>query len=792
MRVLVKNRLNTLVAVLALALGVGVNASIFTSVNSIILHPMPYPNLYRIMTIWGSARGSGGERDLMASGDFADLKSQSTALEHLAAFEQRDMALTGNGQPEEMLGCSVTGGFFQVFGMVPLRGRTFASSESEDTGTVVVSESFWRGHMGAAADAIGKTMMLAGERRTVIGIMPDAFDFPLSTDVWLPARLGPAERHEHTMHRWAAVGLLRAGATLDQARSETTAVAARLAQQYPNSDGERGLLLAPLRSLTEGTTNRFLWTLLAAAGFVLLLACANVGNLQLAKAVGRQKEITVRAALGATRLQIARALVAESLLLSLAGGLAGLTLTSWNNTAVRAGIPVAAFRAVPGLRHMDVDFTVILLTLAVSVLAGLFCSVPAIFQLTRDRRADNLADALRERVQDSGGGGAAGRRMQSGLVAFELAGALVLLVGAGLMSETFANLLNRYQGFDPKNVLTMRVSLPETTFDSGDRVAGFLTRSLESLGSVPGVEAASLSSAGETVTQMAVEGRPELRPDEPRPDLISVSSRYLETMRVPLYEGRFIARSDGSDTSPVVVLSAAVAQRYWPKGEAIGHRIRLNGEPHWLTVVGVTGDVINDWFSGQHALTAYVPYTQAPGRAAKFQLRTLGDPRLAAGPARANMRRLDKDLPVYEIQTLQEQMRQERGGVEAAASMMTNCAAVALLLAVTGLYAVLSFAVTARTHEIGVRMAVGARGLDVMKMTMGQTGRLVALGLAFGMPLAIVLAKGMSAALFGVIALRWTTFVVDAALLVAAAVLATWFPSRRASRIDPMVALRDE
>ena len=359
------------------------------------------------------------------------------------------------------------------------------------------------------------------------------------------------------------------------------------------------------------------------------------------------------------------------------------------------------------------------------------------------------------------------------------------------MANTFSNLVNRYQGFDPKNVLTMNVSLPPTEYGDA-QVAPFLTRVLERLGTVGHVQAASLSSAQGTVTKLAIEGRPELRPNEPRPDLISVSGRYLDTMHIPLYEGRFVRESDGGQTARVVVVSTSVAHHYWPKGDAIGRRIRLNGGGDWLTVVGVTGDVIDDWFTGQHSLTAYVPYTQTPGRAVRFELRTNGDPRLAAGPARAAIAQLDKGMPVYNVKTMERDLYEQRGGIEAAASMMTRCATVALLLAITGLYAVLSYAVTARTHEIGIRMAVGASRSDVLKMTMRQTAGLIALGLGVGMPLAILLAKVMASALYGVVTLHWTTFVDFAAVLVAAAILATYLPSRRASLIDPMIALRDE
>lgn len=788
-RVLLRNRVSTAVAVLALALGIGVNTSIFTSVSALVLHPMPYPNLSRILTIWSSPRGGNGERDLLASGDFAELRAQSHSLEQIAAFEPQDMAIRTSGQPAEVLGCAITPEFFNVFGMRALFGRAFSESKSQDDATAVVSESFWRGYMGADAAAVGKTILIAGQKRTVIGVMPDAFDFPLSTQVWVPLEVRPADEHEHAKHRWGVVGLLKSGASLQQARTEAAEIAARLAGQYPDADKERGLLVAPLTTLVDGTTNRFLMVLLSATGFVLLLACANVGNLQLAKTLGRQKEITVRAALGAGRWQIAREIFAESLLISLAGGLTGLLLSAWSTAAMRSAIPAAALRVVPGLRHLAVDRTVVLLTVGISLIAGLLCSLPALFQLLARGMRTNLADALRERGHD-GAATVGNRRMQGALVTFELTVALVLLVGAGLMESTFLNLLHRYQGFDPKNVLTMQISLPETEY-SQNKLVPFLQQSLQGLKDSGTTQAVTLSSDSGTAARMSIEGRPELRPEEPRPDLISTSSGYLKTMRIPLYKGRFLSDSDGVETQHVVVISSSVAQRYWPKGDAVGHRIQFN-DAQWWTVVGVTGDVIDDWFNNRPSFTAYVPYTQAPARNVTFLLRTASNPQAAAGPARAAIHRLDKDLPVYDVKTLALAMDEQRGGIQSAAIMMQRCAIVALLLAITGLYAVLSYAVTTRTHEIGVRMAVGAAGADILKMTMRQTARLTALGLGLGIPLAILLAKVMSSALYGIVTVRWTTFVTYAATLLAAALIASYIPSRQASRIDPVKALREQ
>jgi putative ABC transport system permease protein len=792
-RVLLKSRVATAVAVLALAVGIGVNASAFISLESIILHPMPYPDVGRILTIWNAPPKASADRGPLAPADFADLKKQSQSFKEVAAFRPWNAALTGLGNPQEVQACQVTPEFFAVFGMRALLGRTLAADDGrpDRTKAVVVSEAFWKSHLASAPDAIGKSISLGGQKYTVIGVMPDEFDFPLTTELWAPLILEPAEQHDRAIHNLTGVALLRANVTVAQARAETAAIASRLAQQYPKTNEGRNLQVAPLTELTEDVTNHFIVTLLGAAGFVLLLACTNVANLQLARAASRQREMAVKAALGASRFQIARQLIAESLLISIAAGLLGLVLASWNNDFMKLNIDPVAFRYVPGLRNMRVDSTVVLLTVAVSVIAGVICSLPAITQLLRRRTRVDLSDALRERGSGTGGS-QSHSRIRSALVVVELALALVLLVGAGLMVDTFQNLLNRFQGFDPKNVLTMKVSLPGTEYPKDARIVPFFDRALERLGHIHGIEAASAAASQGSVERFLVEGKPEPRPEEPRPEVISVSSRYLGTMRIPLYAGRFISERDRPQSPRVIVVSQAVARHYWPREDPIGSRVKLDRNAEWLTVVGITADVIDDWFTGEPSLTAYVPYTQAPPLSASLDLRTTGDPHQAASPARAELQRLDKDLPVYEVQTMEEALHEQRGGVRAAASTMTQYAVIALLLAVTGIYAVISYAVMARTHEIGVRMAVGATGSDVLKMTMLQTARLVVLGLAFGMPLTILLAKLMSAALFGVVAINWTTFATFAAVLVAAALLAGYLPSRRASRIDPMAALRDE
>jgi putative ABC transport system permease protein len=405
----------------------------------------------------------------------------------------------------------------------------------------------------------------------------------------------------------------------------------------------------------------------------------------------------------------------------------------------------------------------------------------------------DLSEALRERSSGNSGS-AAGSGVRTTLIVFELVLALVLLVGAGLMVQTFESLLNRYQGFDPRNLLTMQVSLPSSNYGTPAQIASLYDRTLQRISELPGIKAAGLSIELPAANRLYIENRPEPRPGEPNPEIFSVSSGYWQAMRIPVVEGRAITDQDRSNTPGVVVISKSLAHHYWPNSSSLGHRIKTDDaiRSPWLTVVGVSGDVIEDWFGGDPTLRAYVPYAQHPASGAEFDVRTSGDPAQSALSVRKVFRGIDKDLTLYDMKTMQQANFEERSGVYAAAHSMATYAIIALLLAATGIYAVIAYFVAARTHDIGIRMALGATRADVLKMTMGQTARLIAIALAIGLPLSILLGRGMSSILDGVVTLHPVTFAIFAGVLVCSALLASYLPSRRAARIDPMIALRDE
>jgi putative ABC transport system permease protein len=792
LRVLLKSPGATAVAVLALALGIGCNTASFTWVNALVLHPLAYPDQGRIMTVWESSPKVSSERHGVAPANFFDWVERSRSFEHLAAYRPWDAKLTGVGDPERIQSCLVSPSFFPLLGLNPALGRTFSSEEADPAhgGVVVVSRAFWRNRMASAPDAVGKTISLDDRTYTVAGVMPADFDYPLATQIWAPLALSPEEKNERAVHSLAVLGRLRPDASVAQARQELASIARGLEKQYPQSNEGRSVTVVPLRELINNVTDRFVWTLLGAAGFVLLLACANVANLQLARATARQKEMAIRGALGAGRFTIARQLLAESLLIGVFSGGLGLFLASWNLEWNRSSLPAEAFRWVAGMKDIHIDANVVVFTLLASLAAGVVVALPAVFQLLRPRTIGDLNHSLKEGGRGTGGA-ASGSHLRSTLVVVEVSNALVLLVGAGLMVGTFHRMLAFNPGYNSKNLLSMEIALPEVKYHDGTQISAFYDRVVRGLETIPGVRAAGAAGTQGSAA-VYVEGRPEPRPGEPEPTIRPVSEHYFDAMQLPITRGRPVSRQDGADSLRVVVLGESVVRHYWPDSNPIGRRIRLgNARAPWLTVVGVAGDV-KDWFKGEPEPYAYVPHFQAPEATMNVVLRTAGDPLAVANAARAALRAVDPSQPAYNVKSGEQMIAEQTSGVRAAAKAMTNYAILALLLAATGIYAVISYSVARRTHEIGVRIALGAGEARVLKMVVWQASRMAGLGLAIGIPMAVALTWTMSRVLLNVVALDPLTFAAFTVLLGVSALLAGYIPARRAARVDATVALRHE
>jgi putative ABC transport system permease protein len=599
-----------------------------------------------------------------------------------------------------------------------------------------------------------------------------------------------------------------------KARNAMGILADRLERAYPQTNQSRSVAIVPLRELANQITDKFVLTLAGSAGFVLLLACANVASLMLARATSRQRQSAVESALGASRTRIVRLLLVESALIALMGGLLGIWLASWNLYLSKARIPSEVLRFVAGMRNMHIDVGVALFTLGMSMLAALLCGLPAVLLALRRNAAGDLAEALKE------GGrapvlGPARSRARSTLVAVEVALALILLVGAALMVETFRGLLAASPGFNPKNLLTMQVALPEPSYHASSgfvagndfvafpeqpysrstEAASFCRRTLSALEALPGVRLAAAYANLPGSQGFAIEGRPEPRPGEMRPSVRAVSSRYFETMELPIRQGRGVSEQDGAESPRVVVLAESVARNYWPDYPhgtgPIGSHIKLSADSPWLTVAGVCGDVKN-WFSGEPMPFAYIPGEQAPRRAMTLLMRTSAEPLAVAAGARAAIRAVDRNSTVYEVKSMEQIIAWQTSGVGGAALSMEIYAAIALLLAVTGIYALTAYSAAQRTHEIGIRMALGARGADVLKMVVGQSLRTTGAGLAVGLPAALILTRVMSSVLSNVVPMDLRTIAAFTVLLGGSAVVAAYIPARRAASIDPMAALHHE
>lgn len=788
---------STAVAALALALGIGVNTSSFIWVSALVLHPLPYPGLERIMTVWETVPKLRAERDAVAPANFLDWREENRAFEQLAAYRTWDANLTGTGEPERIPACLVTADFFALLGMKPTLGRSFSSEENETggSGAVIVSRGFWQRRLGSSPDAVGRTISLDNRNYTVAGVMPADFDYPLATELWAPLAMTPQERNQRAIRTLLVLGRLGPQVTVAEARAAMGVIAGRLERAYPQSNESRTVAVVPLRELTNQVTDRFVLTLLGAASFVLLLACANVASLMLARATGRQRQFAVEAALGASRFRIARLLMAESTLIALLGGVLGIWQAAWNLDVTKSRIPPEILRFVAGMRTIHIDAEVAAFTLAVSVLAGVLCGLPAILLALRGNAANDLAEALKEGGRGPTSGPARSRA-RSALVVVEVALALVLLVGAGLMVETFQGFLTANPGFNPKNLLTMQIALPEQQYREPAQTAAFYDRALKALGALPDVRAAGTYADKGNPDGFFIEGRPEPRPGEMRPGVRTVSGHYFETMELPIRQGRGISDQDGADSLRVVVLSESVVRHYWPDyphgADPIGRRIKLgNAQSPWLTVAGVSGDV-KDWFTGESRPAAYIPSVQAPQRAMTLLLRTAGDPLAVATSARAAVRAVDRNPPVYDVKSMEQTIAVQTSGVGAAAFSMEIYAAIALLLAVTGIYALTSYSVAQRTHEIGIRIALGARRGDVLRMVVAQSLRTAGAGLAIGLPAALILTRIMSSVLSNVVPMDLRTVAAFTVLLGSSALLAAYVPARRAASVDPMVALHHE
>ena len=788
----------TSIAVVTLALGIGSNTAIFSNVNALILRPFGIPHLDRVMAIWETIPKADSSSVKAAPANFRDWTEQNNAFESLAAIHGWDANLTGAGVAERVEGYRVTPEFFPLLDIAPQLGRSLGTADFQNGAApvVVLSHGFWQRHLASDAAIVGKSLQLNGEKFTVIGVAGQGAEFPAGAEIWTPLDLGSTESADRANHFLLVIGRLKPSATVAGASAELAAIASRLGQQFPTTNSGHGIRVVPLAEDATTGTRQFVLVLMGAAMFVLILACVNVANLQLARAATRQKEIAVRVGLGASRWQLTRQLLVESTLLSLAAAGAGLVLSTWGMGLLRRDIPPFILEHVPGLKNVELDLKVLGFTIGVALLSGIMAGLIPALRFSRCQAGDVLKENTRSATASASAG-----NLRALLVASEIALALILLVGAGLMVKGFRHLLTVEMGFDRLHVLTLRVALPETKYKNDAQILGYYDRVLRGLQGLPGVQSAaavtSLPSGWSwNWTEYSAEGAPPPAPGD-TPTTISqvVTPDFFSTLRIPLIEGRTLNAEDGRDSTPVAVVSESMAHRNWPHENAIGKHVKLgtpeSSEPE-RRIVGIVGDIRSTAFDSQTNPTTYIPLTQMPVHASAFAIRTAGDPSDVAAAASTTLRSVDPDTPGYDVRSLEQLVSDNASGVESSARMMLIFGVVALTLAAAGIFAVMAYSVSQRTHEIGVRMALGAQRVDVLRLVITSAVKMAGAGLAVGFCLALLLAKALSSALLGVVQIDGATFVMLTLLLATVAALAAYIPARWATRIDPMQALRYE
>ena len=794
LRVLSRNPSFTAVVVFALAIGIGANTAIFSMADAIMFHPYSFRDLDRIVALRETVPAVSAERYQVSAGNYFDWKEQNHAFDQMAASQRWDATVTTPDGQRNVRASLVSPEFFPLLGVKPIAGRML-SADNRQRNEVLVSYGFWQQRLGRDPHAVGRLLQLNGLSYTIAGVMGREFDFPMFTEIWSPWIVTPETSRDRIKHELQVIAHLKSGVSLAQAHAEMRTVAMRLSREFPLTNAGRGIDVMLLRDTVDEYAARFMSVVTAAVLFLLLLACANVANLQLARGASRQAEMALRLALGASRWRIVRQLLMEGTILSLVGAGLGLPLALWGLVVIKANVPALIARHLPGMVYAQLDARMLIITLVAALLTGIAFTIPAAAQACAGRLHGTLKEGGR-------GSLASGRRgMRSALVVSEIILAVALLIGAGLMLKGFHNLAAAQQGFDPANVLIFGVTLPDSKYPENYQVSNFHTEMLRRLTSVSGMRSAAIISDLPALnvsrgSSILIEGQAAASPDRPLTTEARVTSEnYFQTFGIPVLMGRSLSAQDSHGTLPAAVISQAAARRFWPGQNALGRRVKLTSRElstPWLTVVGVVGDVKHFILSSEVRPTIYLSYLQQPVRSLYAVFRTSAPLDRTSIDVRAAMRSMDGTLPVPDLEEINRSFADLAAGVGVVAALLGAFAGVALILAAAGIYAVMSYSVAQRTREIGIRMALGVRPQDVLKLIVGNAFRLVAIGLSIGCLVAYALSRGMSSALPGVVALDPFTFAGFAILITAIALLASLIPSRRATKVDPLLALRSD
>lgn len=777
----------TLVAMFSLALAIGANSVIFSLVNAVVFRPLPYPEPARLVAIYEFYFTDVFLRHLRASSRrYLELQRQAQSFEQMAATRRYSGIMTGRGEPETLGGLFVSSSFFSMVGVEPALGRAFRPDE-EQAGAdhvVIIGHQLWQRQFNHDPDIIGQSVTLNGSDYTIVGVMPPGFRFPLQeNDILAPLDLSKPDSGNFL----GVIGRLKSGCSIKQAQTELDTIYRRLELQYPEADKGFGAGVVSLHEELVGKTRLPMMILLGAVGFVLLIACANVANLLLARDAARQKEIAVRLSLGASRWRLMRQLLTESVLLALLGGGAGLLLAFTSLDALLAISPVD----LPHLATVKVDRAVIIFTFALSTLTGVVFGVIPALQASKLDLNQALKESSRSATESR-----RRYRLRGVLVVAEVALSLVLLIGAGLLIKSFWRLTRVDAGLNTRNVLTAGLPLPKYKYPDVSRQRTFYQQALERIRHVPGVEHAAvtyfLPFSNFSTGWFTIEGQPEVTEDnKPQARFGFISEDYFRTMGIAMMKGRDFNERDTSDAPPVVIINPAAARQFWPNEDPIGKRIKSQQQVR--EIIGVSGEVKQAALDKPSDPEIFLPYQQAaPYLYLQLAVRTTDDPMKMVAAIKHEVQALDQDLPLTGIKTMDQYLSDSIANPRFQSRVLSLFAAIALLLAAVGLYGVMSYAVAQRKHEIGVRVALGARSSDVLKLVVGEGLRLTLIGIAIGLVAAVALTRLLASLLFGVSTTDPATFVIIALLLISVALLACYLPARRATKVDPMVALRYE
>jgi predicted permease len=789
-RMLLKKPLFTFVAILTLALGIGANTAIFSVVNAVLIRSMPYHKADQLVVITASTPS--GDRDMLSVAELEDYRAGIQSIENIVGMQSQSVNVTGTDRPDRIRGSFVSSNYFEFFNLKPIVGRTFVAGEDKQGAEklVVVNEKMWRERLNGDSNLEGKKLILNNEPYTVIGVITSSFKQPLDPDVeaWMPLAYFPGNSGERDARFLMGMGHLKPGVPLRQASAEGSTVAAQMAAAYPKENGGRGTNVELYREIMLRDTRPALLLLFAAVAVILLIACANLANLLLARGLARQREIAVRAAMGATRWRLARQLFTETTLLSLMGGIAGVLLATWG---LRALLKLP--QNFVNVEDAKLEWSVLLFALGVSVITGwLFGLAPAL-QLARPKLQSFLQEGTR-----GGGEGARWNRVRGGFVVFQVALSLLLLVNAGLLIKSFNKLLNVNVGFQPQQLLSLEYRLPRNKYSKDDVQWNFHKRVTEQVRQIPGVESVALvrglpfSGNGGTVRVIFPDRELPAKGTEPEVMFNTVTANYFETMGIPFLRGRSFSDQDQANAPTAVVVSQTMANRYWPNQDALGKQVKFVADDSTGTVVGIVGDTKQYWIEEQQRPQVYVPYSQNPGIFATVVMRTSVEPLSLAEQVRQAIWKVDRDQPMWKIRTVGSLVDRSVANRKFLMALMGIFAAIALLLTTIGLYGVISYLVNQRTQEIGIRMAVGAQVGHILRMVLKQGMFYVAVGVALGLVASWLLTRLIETLLFQVSATDPLTFVAISALLVIVALVACYLPARRATKVDPLVALRYE